>query len=164
MSVVFLDASGPAPPQVCWERYAVPAAWPTWAPQIHAVTLADVPVGVRRQAAVPVGSGAGGTPSPPGWPGARRAPATEVRIFPGLRGRIRGLFPPTARFVITAVDETDRTWSWQVGVGPLRLELDHGVDACLDGGTSAWLRITAPALAIRAYAPIARAALRRLVR
>ncbi|EFC84765.1 hypothetical protein FrEUN1fDRAFT_2082 [Parafrankia sp. EUN1f] len=51
-----------------------------------------------------------------------------------------------------------------MGVGPVRLELDHGVDACLDGGTAAWVRITAPAPVIRAYAPLARAALRHLVR
>lgn len=148
--MVILDESGPAPPQVCWERYAVPATWPTWAPQIHSVELDEIPTG-RRTRTGRVGAGA-------------TAVLAGERIVPGLRGRVRGAFPPAARFVITAVDELERTWSWRVGVGPVRLELDHGVDACLDGGTAAWVRISGPAPVIRMYAPMARAALRHLVR
>src|SRR5690606_10850742 len=89
--------------------------------------------------------------------------AREVRIHPGLRGRVHMYAPASVRFVVTAVDEIDRTWSWEVRLGRLRLALDHGVDSCLDGGTSAWLRITGPRPIVFAYAPLARAALRRLV-
>lgn len=169
MSVVFLDESGPAPPQLCWERYAVPAAWPAWAPQIRAVEVEDGPAGWRSWHA---GAAArmpaerltgGGQLSGRRAPGGGAAAVAQGRIVPGLRGRIRGPFPLAVRFVITAVDEVERTWSWRVRVGPLWLRLDHGVDACLDGGTAAWLRITAPAPVIRAYAPVARAALRHLV-
>ncbi|OAA29228.1 hypothetical protein UG55_100339 [Frankia sp. EI5c] len=161
MSVVFLDASGPAPPQVCWERYAVPANWPSWAPQIRAVEL-DAPMWPGAPAWSEEAAGARRRPTR-GGVAAATAVAGPVRIAPGLRGRLRTLLPPAARFVVTAVDETERTWSWRVGLGPLCLDLDHGVDACLDGGTSAWLRITAPAPVVRGYVPVARAALRHLV-
>ncbi|MEX5633742.1 SRPBCC family protein [Parafrankia sp. FMc2] len=170
MSVVFLDVSGPAPPQVCWERYAVPAVWPSWAPQIHAVVLDDIPAEAwhrSERVGVPRGVGPFAPPLPAAWESLEQGvavPQPAVRIVPGLRGRVRALVPPAARFVVTAVDEVERTWSWRVGVGAVRLKLDHGVDACLDGGTLTWLRVTAPGPVIRAYAPLARAALRRLVR
>ena len=32
-----LDATGPADPDDVWERYAAPAAWPSWSPQIRRV-------------------------------------------------------------------------------------------------------------------------------
>ncbi len=149
--MVFVEASGPAPPELCWERYAVPAAWPGWAPQIRAVVVE----GAGRAPAGAV-AGAGGRRGP-GAPG-------RTRIVPGLRGRVRPLAGPAVRFLVTAVDESERTWSWRVGIGPWRLNLDHGVDACLDGGTSTWVRITGPAPLPHAYAPLARAALRHLVR
>ena len=31
------SATGPVPPDEVWERYARPALWPTWAPQIRSV-------------------------------------------------------------------------------------------------------------------------------
>ena len=59
-----LRVTGPALPAVVWERYADPAAWPTWSPQIRSVTYAGDrlrqggagvvhgPVGVRVRFAV----------------------------------------------------------------------------------------------------------------
>lgn len=32
-----MEVSGPAAPDVVWERYARPALWPTWSPQIRSV-------------------------------------------------------------------------------------------------------------------------------
>jgi hypothetical protein len=39
MAAITLRAAGPAPPDVAWRRYAVPACWPTWSPQIRAVRV-----------------------------------------------------------------------------------------------------------------------------
>jgi polyketide cyclase/dehydrase/lipid transport protein len=38
MASVTLRARGPADPAEAWERYAVPALWSSWAPQIQRVT------------------------------------------------------------------------------------------------------------------------------
>ncbi|CAI7978082.1 SRPBCC family protein [Frankia sp. Hr75.2] len=183
--MVFLEASGPAPPDLCWERYAVPAAWPGWAPQIRAVEIESAgraPAGTAGLAG-PAGAAAGAYAGQGhgtfqghsrdqdhyGWrPCGEEPPGADAgrwqRIVPGLRGQVHPLAGPAARFLVTAVDEFERTWSWRVGIGPLRLDLDHGVDACLDGGTSTWLRITGPGPLPHAYAPLARVALRRIVR
>ena len=41
-------AAGAAPPEVAWERYAQPALWSSWSPQIGAVDLpARIAPGVR---------------------------------------------------------------------------------------------------------------------
>ncbi|WP_435188681.1 SRPBCC family protein [Streptomyces sp. bgisy126] len=37
MAAVTLRAAGPAPVEDVWTRYAVPALWPTWSPQIRTV-------------------------------------------------------------------------------------------------------------------------------
>lgn len=39
MTVLTLHATGPEPPAEVWERYARPARWPTWAPQITGVQV-----------------------------------------------------------------------------------------------------------------------------
>ncbi|MFW3171493.1 SRPBCC family protein [Geodermatophilus sp. CPCC 206100] len=57
MTVLTLHATGPEEPAEVWERYAVPARWPEWAPQITGV---EVPVprlaaGVRGRVRGPVG-------------------------------------------------------------------------------------------------------------
>ncbi len=92
-----------------------------------------------------------------------RVDGGDTRIHPGMTGEVRSFLPPAAGFVVTAVDELARTWSWRVTLGPLHLTLDHGVEPCLDGGTSTWLRLRGPLPVLLAYAPLARAALRRLV-
>ncbi len=57
MTVLTLHATGPLPPAEVWDRYARPARWPTWAPQITGV---EVPVprlaaGVTGRVRGPVG-------------------------------------------------------------------------------------------------------------
>lgn len=37
MTAVTLHATGSATPEIAWERYAQPAQWPAWAPQITGV-------------------------------------------------------------------------------------------------------------------------------
>ncbi len=39
MSVLTLHATGPSAPDEVWERYAVLACWPSWAPQITGVDV-----------------------------------------------------------------------------------------------------------------------------
>lgn len=49
-------ASGTASPQVAWERYAQPALWSTWSPQIRAVDFpARIAPGVRGVVHGPAG-------------------------------------------------------------------------------------------------------------
>jgi hypothetical protein len=57
VTVVTLHATGPEAPAEVWERYAVPARWPEWAPQITGV---EVPAprlvaGARGRVRGPVG-------------------------------------------------------------------------------------------------------------
>lgn len=119
-------ANGPVPAAQVWERYAQPAGWPQWAPQI-----------VRVQASAP-------------------------RIAAGVTGRVHGPLGVRVDFVICAVDEQRRTWSWRVRLGPLRLELEHGVELH-PRGSSTWLLVRGPAVVVACYLPIARLALHRLV-
>ena len=78
-----------------------------------------------------------------------------------MTGRVRGPLGVRVSFVVTEVD-APRTWSWDVRLGPLRMHLRHGVDAD-PAGTATWLVVRGPALAVAAYVPVARHALRRLV-
>ena len=41
MTTVTISARGPAAPDEVWDRYARPARWPQWAPQIRGVDVAD---------------------------------------------------------------------------------------------------------------------------
>jgi hypothetical protein len=68
-----------------------------------------------------------------------------------------------AAFAVDAVDHDRRTWAWRVRLGPIVLRLHHEVRA--DGGGSATrLTMDGPKVVLLAYAPLARLALRRLVR
>ena len=80
-------------------------------------------------------------------------------IHPGMRGTVDGPFGARARFEVTAVNDSQGHWSWNVRVGPARLVIDHAVS---DGVTS--VDIDGPAPVVLAYAPVARLALARLVR
>lgn len=130
MGSLRLQAHGVAPVALAWERYADPALWSTWAPQIQRVDT-----DLQRLAA-------GGT-------GTVRA---------GLVSRPTLGIP----FRVLAVDESAREWTWEARLGPLRLRLEHGVEAH-DDGSSTWLRVHGPLPVILAYAPVARIALGRLV-
>jgi hypothetical protein len=44
VTTLTLHATGPLGPDEVWERYAVPARWPDWAPQITGVELPVAPV------------------------------------------------------------------------------------------------------------------------
>ncbi|SFO56773.1 Polyketide cyclase / dehydrase and lipid transport [Geodermatophilus obscurus] len=41
MTTLTLHATGPLAPAEAWERYAEPARWPTWAPQITGVQVPE---------------------------------------------------------------------------------------------------------------------------
>ncbi|QBR92246.1 SRPBCC family protein [Nocardioides euryhalodurans] len=81
----------------------------------------------------------------------------------GDRGWVRGPFPLRLPYTVLAVDEGARRWSWQVGIGVVSVVMEHGVDPA-PAGSRAWLRIEVPGPLAAPYAPIARMALRRLVR
>jgi hypothetical protein len=103
------------------------------------------------------------TPAWPTWaPQIRDVRGVDGRIAPGDRGVVHGPFPVRVPFTIVAVDPAVRRWTWRVGFGPLGVVLDHGVDP-VGSGSSAWADVHAPRLLVRAYAPLARLALRRLV-
>ena len=57
MTTLTLHATGPLGPDVVWERYAVPARWPDWAPQITGVELpaSRLAAGVRGRVRGPLG-------------------------------------------------------------------------------------------------------------
>ncbi|MGY0021511.1 SRPBCC family protein [Streptomyces sp. cg35] len=122
-----LRAQGAADVDTVWQRYAQPALWPTWAPQIRSVE-------------------------------------TEHELRAGMRGRLRPVAGPAVRFVVTAVDHRARTWSWRVQAGPARMRLWHAVRPSGGTGAVTRLRIEGPVLVVLAYAPLARRALRHLVR
>jgi hypothetical protein len=75
-----------------------------------------------------------------------------------MRGDVEGLFGVRARFLVTEVDETAGSWSWDVEVGPASLHISHEVSE----GEAA-IELSGSPIVV-AYAPIARQALRRLVR
>jgi hypothetical protein len=125
--------------------------WPQWSPQITAVELAAPAHGAQEGTA-------DGTEA-----GAMHGAAEGDRLRPGLRGVVRGPWGVAVPFTVTAVDERARTWSWRVSVGVLHLHLAHGVEAD-PAGTRTWLRVTGLLPLAAGYAPLARIALRRLVR
>ena len=84
-------------------------------------------------------------------------------VAAGDRGWVRGPFPLRVPYTVLDVDHDLWRWSWQVGLGLASVLMEHGVDA-LDVGSRAWVRIDLPAALALPYAPVARLALRRLVR
>ena len=89
--------------------------------------------------------------------------ADASRIAPGVTGRVHGPVGVGVDFVVDAVDELARTWSWTVRWGPITLALFHAVTA-REGGCATALRVRGPAPVVLGYAPLARIALGRLVR
>jgi Polyketide cyclase / dehydrase and lipid transport len=96
-------------------------------------------------------------------PHIRRVDTSARRIAPGVRGRVHGLLGLRLSFVVGEVDEQRRTWSWEVRLGLLRMHLRHGVEPH-PRGTATWLALAGPAPAVVGYGPVARLALRSLVR
>jgi hypothetical protein len=99
----------------------------------------------------------------PSWsPQISSVDASAERIAAGVTGTVAGPMWAAADFEIDAVDEDARTWSWTVRRKPLTVRLEHGVEHD-NGGSSTWLTIDGPMPFVVPYAPIAQAALRRLV-
>ena len=100
----------------------------------------------------------------PGWaPQIRRVVTDAEVVAPEVTGTVHGPLLLRIPFRILAVDPERQRWTWRVGVGPLGVVLDHGVDPARAGGSRAWARVHAPTLLVAPYAPLARLALRRLV-
>jgi hypothetical protein len=85
------------------------------------------------------------------------------RLRQGLHGQVIGPLGLRVTFVVDEVDEAGMTWDWRVRVGPVRAALHHSV-LPHEIGALTELRIDAPTLVGAAYSPMARLALRRLVR
>ncbi len=84
-------------------------------------------------------------------------------ITPGARGTVHGPALTFAPFRIRYVDHTSHQWSWWVGMGIFGVGMDHGVDET-ETGSRAWVRIHAHRYLAAPYVPVAKLALRRLVR
>jgi len=99
-----------------------------------------------------------------GWsPQVRRVELGEPVLQAGLTGTVRGPGGLRVPFVVTALDAGATTWAWEVSAAGAGLRLEHGVRAVGDGSLT-WLVLDGPAAVVLAYAPLARLALRRLVR
>jgi hypothetical protein len=96
-------------------------------------------------------------------PQIRYVECAQDRLATGLTGRVHGWFGVRADFEVLSVDELRRTWSWRARSGPVTLTLHHAVLPVAEGSETN-LEIECPALAVLLYAPLARVALRRLVR
>lgn len=100
----------------------------------------------------------------PGWaPHLRSVDYPHDVVRPGTAGRVTGVGGLVAVFRIDTVDEDERTWSWSVRSGPLRLRLEHGVQDDGATGSTAWVRVHGPRPVVLVYAPLARWSLGRLV-
>ena len=109
-------------------------------------------------------SGTATPPSPGGRSGRRRSRRVEAsadRLAFGVRGTVYAVGILPLAFSVTSCRPEDRTWSWQVRLGPVTLDLDHAVFPAGSGSRST-LSLAGPALVVMAYAPLARLALRRL--
>ncbi len=93
----------------------------------------------------------------------RRVDASAARLEVGLTGVVHGPAGLRVSFVVEAVDERARTWTWRVRSGPITLTLRHEVLATVGGGTAATLTVTGPAPIVLVYPEVARVALSRLV-
>ncbi|WP_122615309.1 SRPBCC family protein [Streptomyces sp. Tu 4128] len=96
-------------------------------------------------------------------PQIRRVHADRRLLVPGLTGQVESVAGIRVPFRVEAVDDVRRTWSWRVRVGPVGIRLHHRVHA-REGGCRTDLTMNGPGLVPAAYAPLARFALRRLVR
>lgn len=95
----------------------------------------------------------------PTWaPHIRRVTCADERVRAGSSGVVHGPAGLRVPFEVLVVDEVERRWSWRVG-RPIGITMDHGVDDDPEGAR-AWVGLP---LALAAYAPVARLALRRLV-
>lgn len=94
----------------------------------------------------------------PEWAPHIREVIAEGPLRPGLEGEVVGVLGVRARFDVLDVDVERGRWTWVVRSGPVRMRIEHEV-----GEGRVGLVLSGPALAVFAYAPLARAALGRLV-
>jgi hypothetical protein len=102
----------------------------------------------------------------PEWsPQIRSVTYPAATLSPRTAGVVHGPAGLRARFRITSVTATGpvRAWTWTVDAAGLRFRLRHTVEAA-DSGTRTTLTIQGFPPAVLLYLPIARLALRRLVR
>ena len=92
-----------------------------------------------------------------------RGNGATFKLPAGTTGKVRGPLGVSADFVVDAVDEQARTWSWTVRRWPLTLRLTHAVRR-RPGGSMTSLTVEGPLPVVALYAPLARFALGRLVR
>ncbi len=98
----------------------------------------------------------------PEWsPQISRVEAGADRLALGVRGTVHLVGGLPLAFTVTSCRPEDRTWSWQVRLGPITLDLDHAVYPA-GSGSRTTLTLAGPALLVAGYAPQARLALRRL--
>ena len=100
---------------------------------------------------------------PESAPQISRVTAGADRLALGVRGTVYVAGALPVPFTVTSCRPQDRTWSWRVRLGPVTLDLEHAVYPA-GSGTRTTLVLTGPALVLTAYAPLARLALRSLVR
>lgn len=99
----------------------------------------------------------------PGWaPQIRAVDPPEADLRVGLRGTVFGPLGLRVPFVVDAVDDDDRSWSWTVHVAPITVRMRHVVRPTPTGSRTA-LTVTGPWAVCVTYPLVARCALRRLV-
>jgi len=135
-----MAVAGPADPATAWERYADPALWPTWSPQIRAV----------RTASSRLATGTTGTVL--GW-GGLELPFVVEAVDEGARTWVWRVRPVRALHA-PLPDALS-------ALGSLRLR--HAVGPADGGGALTTLEVAGAVPVVLAYAPAARWALRRLV-
>ncbi len=91
------------------------------------------------------------------------------RLAPGATGRVRApLGVPVPFRVLDVTDDGPghRSWRWRAGAFGVHVELEHVVEPAPSGpgGTLTRLVLVGPAPVVVPYLPVARLALRRLVR
>lgn len=145
MGRLTLRAAGAAPPETVWRRYACVDQWSRWSPQIKAVHTEHT------------------EHTDHGEHQEHQEHADSRTLVPGLSGTVESVAGIRAAFVVDHVDPDRRAWTWRVRCGPARLLLRHEVRATPDG-SSTRLTMRGPLPVLVAYAPLARLALRRLVR
>ncbi|MGI5183315.1 SRPBCC family protein [Dactylosporangium sp. CA-152071] len=102
----------------------------------------------------------------PEWsPQIRSVEYGRERLAPGTSGVVHGPAGLRVPFQVVDVDEAGpvRVWAWTVKAAGVRLHLRHTVRATA-GGTWTGLTMEGFAPAVLAYLPVARLALRRLMR
>lgn len=93
----------------------------------------------------------------------RRVEASSSRLGPGVTGVVYGPAGVRITFVVEAVDEVRRTWSWRVRCGPVTMTLWHEILNTSAGGTAATVTVSGAAPVVLLYPEVARVALSRLV-